>query len=34
MTIVTRFWIIAALFTGMGMGLFYAEWVANLGPGG
>jgi len=33
-TIVTRFWIIAALFTGMGMGLFYAEWVANLGPGG
>lgn len=33
-TIVTRFWIIAALFTGAGMGLFYAEWVANLGPGG
>ncbi|PKQ18180.1 MAG: phospho-N-acetylmuramoyl-pentapeptide-transferase [Actinobacteria bacterium HGW-Actinobacteria-8] len=33
-TIVTRFWIIAALFTGMGMGLFYAEWVASLGPGG
>lgn len=33
-TIVTRFWIIAVLFTGMGMGLFYAEWVANLGPGG
>lgn len=33
-TIVTRFWIIAILFTGLGMGLFYAEWVANLGPGG
>ncbi len=33
-TIVTRFWIIAGLFTGVGMGLFYAEWVANLGPGG
>lgn len=33
-TIVARFWIIAILFTGLGMGLFYAEWVANLGPGG
>jgi len=33
-TIVTRFWIIAILCTGLGMGLFYAEWVANLGPGG
>lgn len=33
-TIVTRFWVIAILFTGLGMGLFYAEWVANLGPGG
>lgn len=33
-TIVTRFWIIAILFTGAGMGLFYAEWVASLGPGG
>ncbi len=33
-TIVTRFWIVAILFTGLGMGLFYAEWVANLGPGG
>jgi len=32
-TIVTRFWIIAMLFTGLGMGLFYAEWVVNLGPG-
>jgi len=27
-TIVTRFWIIAAMFTGLGVGLFYAEWVA------
>ena len=26
-TIVTRFWIIAGLFTAGGMGLFYAEWV-------
>ncbi len=26
-TIVTRFWLIAGLFTAMGMGLFYAEWV-------
>ena len=33
-TIVTRFWIIAIMLTGLGMGLFYAEWVANLGPGG
>lgn len=32
-TIVTRFWIIAALFTGAGMGLFYAEWVVNVAPG-
>lgn len=29
-TIVTRFWIIAAMFTGLGVGLFYAEWVASL----
>ncbi|WP_062301403.1 phospho-N-acetylmuramoyl-pentapeptide-transferase [Demequina subtropica] len=29
-TIVTRFWIIAAMFTGLGIGLFYAEWVASL----
>ncbi len=28
-TIVTRFWIIAAMFTGLGVGLFYAEWVAS-----
>jgi phospho-N-acetylmuramoyl-pentapeptide-transferase len=26
-TIVTRFWLIAGLFTAGGMGLFYAEWV-------
>ncbi|MDN4476186.1 phospho-N-acetylmuramoyl-pentapeptide-transferase [Demequina sp. SYSU T00192] len=29
-TIVTRFWIIAAMFTGLGVGIFYAEWVASL----
>ena len=29
-TIVTRFWIIAGLFTAAGMGVFYAEWVATL----
>lgn len=28
-TIVTRFWIIAGLFAGAGVGLFYAEWVAS-----
>lgn len=33
-TIVTRFWIIALLFTGAGMGMFYAEWVSNTGAGG
>jgi phospho-N-acetylmuramoyl-pentapeptide-transferase len=33
-TIVTRFWIVAILFTGLGMGLFYAQWVSNLGPNG
>jgi len=33
-TIVARFWIIAILCTGLGMGLFYAEWVVNFGPGG
>lgn len=27
-TIVTRFWIIAALFAATGVGLFYLEWVA------
>lgn len=29
-TIVTRFWIIAGLFTASAMGLFYAEWAATL----
>ncbi|WP_062465069.1 phospho-N-acetylmuramoyl-pentapeptide-transferase [Demequina soli] len=29
-TIVTRFWIIAAMFTGLGVGIFYAAWVASL----
>ena len=33
-TIVTRFWIIAGLFAAVGMGVFYAEWVSSLGPGG
>ncbi len=28
-TIVIRFWIIAGLFAGLGLGLFYAEWVAG-----
>ncbi len=27
-TIVTRFWIITGLFVALGLGLFYAEWVA------
>lgn len=27
-TIVTRFWLIAAMFMGAGVGIFYAEWVA------
>jgi len=29
-TIVIRFWLIAALFAVMGAGLFYAEWVSRL----
>jgi phospho-N-acetylmuramoyl-pentapeptide-transferase len=29
-TIVTRFWLIAGLFTAAGMGLFYAEWIRTL----
>jgi len=29
-TIVTRFWIIAGLCAGMGMGIFYQEWVSQL----
>jgi len=28
-TIVIRFWIIAGLFAGMGLGVFYAEWVVG-----
>jgi phospho-N-acetylmuramoyl-pentapeptide-transferase len=28
-TIVIRFWLIAGLFAGLGMGIFYAEWVAQ-----
>jgi phospho-N-acetylmuramoyl-pentapeptide-transferase len=26
-TIVVRFWIISALFTGIGFALFYADWL-------
>lgn len=29
-TIVIRFWIIAGLCAGVGMGMFYAEWVSSL----
>lgn len=29
-TIVIRFWIIAGAFVGLGLGLFYAEWIVNL----
>jgi phospho-N-acetylmuramoyl-pentapeptide-transferase len=28
-TIVIRFWIIAGLFVALGVGIFYAEWVAG-----
>jgi len=28
-TIVIRFWIIAGLFVGLGLGIFYAEWVVG-----
>jgi len=28
-TIVIRFWIIAGLFVGLGLGVFYAEWVVG-----
>jgi phospho-N-acetylmuramoyl-pentapeptide-transferase len=28
-TIVIRFWIIAGLFCGLGLGVFYAEWVVG-----
>lgn len=30
-TIVVRFWIIAGLFVGMGVGLFYLEWLSSTG---
>ena len=33
-TIVIRFWIIAGLAAATGIGIFYAEWVAALPPGG
>ncbi len=29
-TIVIRFWIIAGLFMGLGLGMFYAEWVVGI----
>ena len=29
-TIVTRFWIIAGLCAGAGMGIFYQEWASQL----
>jgi phospho-N-acetylmuramoyl-pentapeptide-transferase len=29
-TIVIRFWIIAGLFVGLGLGVFYAEWVVGI----
>lgn len=29
-TIVVRFWILCGLFVAVGMGIFYAEWVAGL----
>ena len=29
-TIVTRFWIVAALFAALGIGLFYLEWVSAI----
>jgi phospho-N-acetylmuramoyl-pentapeptide-transferase len=28
-TIVIRFWIVAGLFVGLGLGVFYAEWVVG-----
>jgi phospho-N-acetylmuramoyl-pentapeptide-transferase len=28
-TVVVRFWIVAGLFVGLGLGLFYAEWVVG-----
>ncbi len=29
-TVVIRFWIIAGIFVALGLGIFYAEWVAGL----
>lgn len=31
-TIVVRFWIIAGLFVGAGVGLFYLEWLSSIAP--
>ncbi|MCB1281718.1 MAG: phospho-N-acetylmuramoyl-pentapeptide-transferase, partial [Salinibacterium sp.] len=31
-TIVVRFWIIAGLFVGAGVGLFYLEWLSSVAP--
>ena len=28
-TVVVRFWIMAGLFVAVGLGVFYAEWVAG-----
>jgi phospho-N-acetylmuramoyl-pentapeptide-transferase len=28
-TVVVRFWLIAAVFVAAGLGIFYAEWVAG-----
>jgi len=28
-TIVTRFWIVASLFVGLGLGIFYSEWLVG-----
>ncbi|HHV22610.1 MAG TPA: phospho-N-acetylmuramoyl-pentapeptide-transferase [Propionibacterium sp.] len=30
-TIVVRFWIICGIFVSLGLGIFYAEWVAGVG---
>jgi phospho-N-acetylmuramoyl-pentapeptide-transferase len=31
-TVIVRFWIIGGLFVGVGMGLFYAEYLTRVGP--
>ena len=33
-TIIVRFWILAGIGIALGMGLFYAEWIARIGVGG